>query len=48
MISTTSWVSGGQIKTVTTEQGPNETLEDFEIRHAGAVRTKLAEFPKDP
>ena len=45
---TSSWTSGGIVRTVTTTRRDGESAEDFAARHRDEVEAMLALFPKDP
>ncbi len=45
---TSSWTSGGIVRTVVTTRREDESAEDWAARHRDEVEAMLALFPKDP
>lgn len=47
MTQTTSWVSGGNLVTVTTTLQSGQSVDEFFSAHTAAVRAELIVHPKD-
>lgn len=42
-----SWVSGGVVRTVTTTRNENETVAAWQQRHFDAVKARMDQYPPD-
>lgn len=43
----TSWISGGTVRTVTTARGVGESVSAWQDRHFAAVKARMDQYPPD-